>query len=163
MIQTQSFKFDQTELDALIADKLADYDSPNYMYNKVRIPLYQLNEYLESGYTVFESRFSYMNSNLVLMLKPASVQATEKQKLASDITQAYNSAIASNWVSLEQTVLEGVKDQMLTIKADQLREKHRKELEAYEASLQNNFNATMQYITNNLDSILTDINNGEIK
>lgn len=162
-VQSNSFKFNQTELDALLADKLGDYDSANYMYNKVRIPLYQLNDYLEAGYIVFESRLSYIGSNVVLMLKPASLQEAEKQKLTSDITAAYTAAVASNWASLEQTVLEGVKDQMLTIKADQLREKHRKELEAYEASLQNNFQATMTYINTNLDSILTQIANGELQ
>jgi|GEM_PF-5559837 len=97
------------------------------------------------------------------MLKPTQLQETEKQKLTLDITAAYTAAVASNWASLEQTVLEGVKEQMLTIKADQLREKHRKELEAYEASLQNNFQATMTYINTNLDSILAQIHNGEIK
>ncbi|SHI35634.1 hypothetical protein [Pseudomonas luteola] len=162
-IQTQSFKLNQEELNALIADKLSDYESTSHTYNKVRVPLYQINDYLEQGYTVFESRFSYIGSNAVLMLKPTQLQETEKQKLTLDITAAYTAAVASNWASLEQTVLEGVKEQMLTIKADQLREKHRKELEAYEASLQNNFQATMTYINTNLDSILAQIHNGEIK
>lgn len=162
-VQTQSFKFNQEELNALIADKLSDYDSASHMYNKVRIPLYQLNDYLEQGYTVFESRFSYIGSNLVLMLKPASVQEAEKQKLTSDVTAAYTAAVAKNWSSLEATVLIGVKDKMLELKGDQLRAKAAAELAAYEQQLTNNFNATMQYITDNLDTILTQIANGEIK
>jgi len=161
-IQTQSFKVNEEELNSLIADKLSDYDSDDYNHNKVVIPLYKLNEYLEAGYTLIETRPSYLNRGSVLMLKPASVQEAEKQKLTLDITQAYNEAVAKNWASLEQTVLQGVKEQMLTMKADQLREKHRKELEAYEASLQSNFTATMQYINDNLDSILNDIKNGAI-
>jgi len=91
------------------------------------------------------------------------LQEIEKAQLTSDTTAAYTAAVASNWASLEATVLIGVKDKMLTMKADQLREKHRKELEAYEASLQSNFQATMTYINTNLDSILTQITNGEIK
>ena len=162
-MKINSFKFDQAELDALIADKLSDYDSASHMYNKVRIPLYQLNDYLEAGYTVFESRLSYMNSNLVLMLKPASVQEAEKQKLTSDIAAAYTAAVANNWASLEATVLEGVKDKMLELKGDQLRAKAAAELASYEAQLNKNFQATMTYINTNLDSILAQIANGEIK
>nr|WP_019366285.1 hypothetical protein [Pseudomonas luteola] len=162
IVQTQSFKFSQSELDALIADKLSDYESTSHMHNKVRIPLYQLNEYLEQGYTVFESRLSYMNSNLVLMLKPASVQEAEKQKLTSDVTAAYTAAVAKNWSSLEATVLIGVKDKMLELKGDQLRAKAAAELAAYEEQLNKNFQATMTYINDNLDSILKDIENGAI-
>lgn len=69
IVQTESFKFSQSELDALIADKLADYDSANYMYNKVQVPLYKLNEYLGLGYSVIDSKPSYLNRGSVLMLK----------------------------------------------------------------------------------------------
>ncbi|MFV1943668.1 hypothetical protein VPH49_22945 [Pseudomonas luteola] len=161
-VQTQSFKVNEEELNALIADKLSDYDSPSHMYNKVRVPLYQLNDYLEAGYTVFESRLSFIGSNAVLMLKPAELQEIEKAKLTSDVTQAYNSAIASNYASLEATVLEGVKDKMLELKGDQLRAKAAAELAAYEEQLNKNFQATMTYINDNLDSILKDIENGAI-
>ena len=163
MIQTQSFKLNEEELNSLIADKLADYDSPNYMYNKVQVPLYKLNEYLGLGYSVIDSKPSYLNRGSVLMLKPAELQEVEKLKLASDVTAAYNTAIATNYASLEATVLEGVKDKMLELKGDQLRAKAAAELASYEEQLNKNFQATMQYINDNLDSILTDINNGAIQ
>ncbi|RRW45082.1 hypothetical protein EGJ52_08665 [Pseudomonas luteola] len=162
-IQTNTFKVDEEELNALIADKLSDYESNDYNHNKVVIPLYKLSEYLESGYTLIKARPSYLNRGSVLMLKPTELQEVEKVQLISDTTAAYNSAIASNWASLEQTVLEGVKDKMLELKGDQLRAKAAAELASYEEQLNKNFTATMTYINNNLNTILTQIQKGAIK